>query len=379
MIKQRNGGGSAALRPQAMKLSTALLGLAALLGAAGALRAADVLREVPGNAPEISYEGRCVVAPDGAVSQGYAGIVTRVNFRGTGLILRARTSSDELYLDVVIDGGAASLVKVPKGESDVALAQRLMDGDHRVAIFKRVEAGVGILELVSFAVTGEFLPPSPLPGRRLMFLGDSFTSGQATTVEDGGPPMDPSKAMRQNARLCYGRLLADRLHAQCHIIAVAGKGVVRDWQGLRNVRLAPDYYENALPDDDATRWDPGAYVPDAIGVCLGNNDFDAGVPDQVEYVQRYAEFVRKLRRDAPSAHIFLITSPSLTDAPGRAPKRSVQKAYLDEVVQRLGDPRIQVIPIAHHDGVPGDWHPSGTAHRAVADELEPLFRQALGW
>lgn len=358
---------------------TPLLSLAVLLGAATVLRAAEPVRVVPGAAPEISYEGRCVALPDGVVAQGYAGIVTRVNFRGTGLTLHARTSSDELFLDVVIDGGAPLFVKVPKGESDVVLAEGLKPGDHRVAVHKRVEAGVGVLELISFAVTGEFLPPSPLPERRLMFLGDSFTAGQATTVEDGGPPMDPVKAMRQNARLSYGRLLADRLHAQCHIIAVAGKGVIRDWQGLRDVRLAPDYYENALPDDDTTRWDPKAYVPDVIGVCLGNNDFDAGVPDQIEYVQRYAEFIRILRRDAPEAHLFLITSPSLTDTPGRVPKRSVQKAYLDEIARRLGDPRIHVVQITHHEGVPGDWHPSGTAHRAVADELEPLFRQALGW
>jgi archaellum biogenesis ATPase FlaH len=89
--------------------------------------------------------------------------------------------------------------------------------------------------------------------------------------------------------------------------------------------------------------------------------------------------VLKLRHDAPGAYIFLITSPSLTDEPGKVPMRSVQKAYLDEVVQRLGDQRIQVVQIAHYEGVPGDWHPSGTAHRAVANELEPVIRKVMSW
>ena len=334
---------------------------------------------VPGLAPEISYEGRTASAGNGCIRLGYGGIVTRVHFRGTALYFRASTSSDELYLDVRVDDKVPSFLKVPKGVGDIVLAQALPDGEHQVTIYKRVEASVGLLEIQSFTVTGEILASTPLPSRRLMFIGDSFTSGQATTVEDGGPPMHPSKAMRQNARLCYGRLLADRLQAQSHIVAVAGKGVMRDWQGLRAVRLAPDYYENALPDDDSTRWDPKAYVPDAIGVCLGNNDFGEGVPDQTEYVRLFIEFVRRLRHDAPLAQVFLITSPSLVDAPGKVPLRTVQRAYLDEVATRLADPRIHVVQIAHYEGVPGDWHPSGTAHRAVADELEPLFRRALNW
>jgi hypothetical protein len=344
-------------------------------GATG-YRNQTALRTVSGSAPEVSYEGRAAVTPEGTVKLGYPGIIARVNFHGSTLSLRARTTSDELYLDVRIDDKAPSLLKVPKGESKVALAAGLGAGEHRVEILKRVESCVGVLEVVSLSVDGEFLVPPPLPVRRLMFLGDSFTAGQATTVEDGGP-MDPNKAMRENARLSYGRLLADRLHAQCHIIAYAGRGIVRDWQGLSTVRCAPEYYEYALPDDPTTPWNPHAYVPDAIGVCLGNNDFDTGVPDQTQYISAYCEFLRKLRRDAPQAHIFLITAPSLTDEPGQVPLRTVQIAYFAEIVRRLGDSRIQVVAIPHYPGVPGDWHPSGTAHRAIADELEPMFRKAL--
>ena len=346
-------------------------------GATGYLQR-SVPQIIAGNDPSISYEGRTVTTTNETVKLGYPGIVTRVNFRGTALNLHARTASAEMYLDVGVDGAPFRFLHVPRGDSDVSLAQNLSQGEHRVEIFKRVESAVGVLEVMALAVAGELLPAKPLPERRLMFLGDSFTAGQATTVEDGGP-MDPSKAMRQNARLCYGRLLADRLHAQCHIIAYAGRGVMRDWQGVRAVRCAPEYYEYTLPDDVTARWEPKAYVPEAIGVCLGNNDFGDGVPDQTEYIRVYVEFVRKLRRDAPHAHIFLILSPSLTDEPGHVPLHTVQHAYFDEIVRRLADPHVQVVPVAHYPGVPGDFHPSGTAHRAIAAELEPVFRQVLKW
>jgi hypothetical protein len=339
---------------------------------------ADRTCTVPGNAPELSFEGRVVASVEGVTRQGYPGIALRVRFRGSALSCMFRTTSDELYLDVSVDGGAPVFVKVPKGTGELVLAKNLTEGEHRIALWKRVESAVGILDLLSVRVAGELLPPDPLPVRKLLFLGDSFTAGQATTVEEGGP-MDPSKAMRQNARLSYGHLLAGRLNAQVHLIAYAGRGIVRDWQGLSAVRCAPEYYEYALPDDDSSRWDPRSYVPDAIGVCLGNNDFDVGIPDQVDYLRAYCEFIRKLRHDAPSAHIFLITSPSLTDEPGRVPKRSVQLAYLEEAARRLADSRVHVVQLPHFNGVPGDWHPSGTAHRTVAAQLEPLLRQALNW
>lgn len=347
-------------------------------GATGS-RSGPVPRWIAGNAASIAYEGRTVVEADGRVRCGYPGIVCRVRFKGTFLHLRARTTSAELYADVRLDGGEWRFLQIPKGEHDVVLASALAPGDHQVELLKRVETSVGILEVESMTTDGEFLPAPVPPTRRLLFLGDSFTAGQATTVEDGGPPMAPSKALRQNARLAYGRLLADRFQAQCHFVVYAGRGVMRDWQGVRSVRCAPEYYENAIPEDVTTRWDPKRYEPDAVGVCLGNNDFGDGVPDQTEYLRIYTEFIRKLRRDAPHAVIFLIPSPSLVDEPDRVPLRTVQKAYLTEVVRRLGDARVLMAPISSYPGVPGDWHPSGTAHRKVADELEPVFRKALGW
>lgn len=333
---------------------------------------------IQGNSPFISYEGRIAIADNSVVRLGYPGIVIRINFSGTALNMITRTNSEELYLDVITDGSSPVFLKVPEGESEVKLAQGLKAGDHKISVYKRVESIVGILDIVSLSVTGDFLPSTPLPSRKLLFMGDSFTAGQATTVEDGGP-IDPSKAMRQNARLCYGRLIAEKLNAQCHIIAYAGRGVVRDWQGISAVRCAPEYYEYALPDDPLTKWDPNKYVPDVIGICLGNNDFGVGIPDQTSYIAAYTEFIRKIRRDAPDAFIMLITSPSLTDDPGKVPMHTVQKAYLDEIAGRLGDKKVQVVSIAHYEGVPGDWHPSGTAHRAVAAELETVIIKAMNW
>jgi len=333
---------------------------------------------VPADDRALCYEGRVAPGAGGGMRLGYPGTIFRTHFRGTGIQLETEALSDEVFLDVQLDGETPFFLQAPKGRQMLPLARGLPFGDHRLEVFKRVESCVGEMDILSVSVQGDFLPPPPLSSPKLLFLGDSFVCGQATTVEDGDVNIDPSKAMRENARLSFGRLLADRLGAQCHIIAYAGRGIMRDWQGSNAVLCAPEYYEFAIPDDDTTVWDPSKYVPDAIGICLGSNDFDVGIPDQLTYLATYTEFIRKLRRDAPDATIFLISSPSLKDEPEGIPLRSVLLAYLHEVVRRLDDAKVKVIELPTYPVVPGDWHPSGTAHRAVADLLEPDFRNALG-
>ena len=69
----------------------------------------------------------------------------------------------------------------------------------------------------------------------------------------------------------------------------------------------------------------------------------------------------------------------VNDAPGKAPKRTVLHAYLQEIVARLNSPQVQLASVSHYPGTPGDGHPTRAEHEAMAKELEPQFRQALHW
>lgn len=362
------------MSPPLWRHPLAVAGLVAL--AALAASSEPALATVPASAPEISVEGRAWTMEAGALRLGHPGITVRIHFSGTKLVCHSRTDSDELFLDVSLDGGPAAFVHVPKGDSAIALIDQAAAGEHQLEITKRVESCVAVWDFLSVVVDGALLAPPPLPPRRLLFIGDSFTCGQAATVRPG-LPIDPSKAHRENARLSYGKLLARELDAQVHLVAYAGRGLLRDWQGLTAGRFPPEYYGYTLPDDPSTPWNPRAYVPDVIGVCLGTNDFGAGIPPEEEYITAYVAFVRQLRRDAPAARILLLGSPILQDRPGEPPLRSLLLAHLGEVVRRLGDARVEVIPLAAYPVVPGDWHPDGVAHEAVAAQLAGLLRGAL--
>jgi len=153
--------------------------------------------------------------------------------------------------------------------------------------------------------------------------------------------------------------------------------VYRDWQGIQAIANAPQYYERALPDDPEAAWDFSSYIPDAIGICLGTNDFNQGIPDENDFVNTYVEFIRKIRRDAPAAEIFLIDSPMLVDSPGLSPKRTIASVYIEEVVARLASPKVRHVKLPHFPGSAIDAHPTAADHEGIAAFLLPYFRSVF--
>ncbi|HEX3728588.1 MAG TPA: GDSL-type esterase/lipase family protein [Opitutaceae bacterium] len=325
----------------------------------------------------LQYEGRTVAEPDGSVRLGFPGVTVRVKFRGASLALRARASAGPQFLDVSLDGGPFTPLALRAGEATYPLAAGAGPGAHELVLVRRNESWQGIITLAAFepAPGGGLLPPPSLPARKLLFIGDSVTCGEMTAFEAG---RDFHDRRNSNARLSYGMILARRLGAQCALVSYGGRGLIRDWQGRRDTGTAPEFYGRALPDDSGARWDPRRYLPDAVGIQLGTNDFSQGIPPAEEFVDAYLAFIRTIRGDAPRALIFLMNSPILTDTPG-APRRSALDADLAQVVARAGDPRVILGPLRHEAGVPGNGHPTGREHEDMADELEPRVRHALGW
>ncbi len=355
-------------------LSVAAIGLSATpaLAAKRATKPADAPSEVPALSPFLSFEGRTAKMVSGVVRAGFPGVVLRARIDGPRLVLHTTASTENLYLDIRIDGAAPKRVHLAKGALDLVVYDGPA-GEHSVEIARRNESWEGVWDLTGASTPGgRFLPPPPLPPKRLMFIGDSITCGAACDVARD----DPREDMTVNdAQKTYAKLLSGRLNAQCHLVAYGGRGVIRDWQGIRDTRNAPQFYELAAPDEPTMIWNPADYVPDAIVVMLGTNDFNQGIPDENEFINAYVEFVDKVRRDAPRAMILLTDSPIVSD--GDLPKRTVLTAYVNEVVRRANSPLVAHAPVSHYPGRPGNGHPIAEDHVAIATELEPLLRKAL--
>jgi hypothetical protein len=349
-----------------------------LIGTALGVHAfAGVLGAIPANDPRVVYEGRIAVGSDGAVRMGFPGVTIHIRFQGRLLLLKARANKAN-FVDVIVDDKPPVQIRLAAGEGSHALVQSPAVSDHTISVVRCNESWQGTITVLGFdgGADGLLLPARELSPRKLMFIGDSVTCGEMCAWT---PQPDPTRGTDANARLSYGMILSRAVGAQCALVSCGGRGLIRDWQGNMDAGNAPVFYELALPDDPAVPWIHSLYVPDAIGIQLGTNDFSRGVPDENQFVNAYVEFVRKVRRDAPQALVFLMESPILSDSPMQGPRRSVLRGYLEEVVHRLASPRVILAPLSHYPGVPGNGHPTGPEHRQMAAELEPLIRRELGW
>jgi hypothetical protein len=357
-----------------MKFKLTSTWLAAVAGLASVAAAASTAL-MPANQTGVAYEGRYAIDAAGAIRLGFPGVTAHLHFRGKDLVLHANAEKEGTGLDVAVDGAAPTLLALHEGAHEYPLLSGATAAEHNVVLTRRNESWQGTIDLLGFDLAGgEWLAAPVLPARKLMFIGDSITCGEMTAFA-------PGQEMHRNsdARLSYGMILARRFGAQCHLVSYGGRGVIRDWQGIRDTNNAPQFYELALPDDPATKWDPARYVPDAIGIGLGTNDFNQGVPDQNEFVNAYVEFIRKIQRDAPSALIFVMDSPIVDDNATKGPRRTVLHAYLEQIVARVRSPLVILAPVSHYPGVPGNGHPTGAEHEAMAAELAPVLQRALGW
>jgi lysophospholipase L1-like esterase len=339
---------------------------------------------IPARSPLVRIEGRTADGASGRVRMGYPGITIHLRCEGGDLAMVLDAAKDQNYFDVAVDGGAPARLRASAGVGSYPLLGAASGGGvHEVVVTRRTESWQGTCDLLGFSAgaSTRLLPPAPGPARRLLFIGDSVTCGEfaAWNPDDPLNGKTPNSEHITDAAQSYGYLLARRLGADCSLVAYGGRGIVRDWQGITDTNNAPQFYELAMPDDPSTLWDHAAYVPQAIGIGLGTNDFSRGIPDQTTFVNAYVEFLRKVRRDAPGAWIFLLESPILADAEGQPPKRAVLRAYLGEVLRRMADARILLAPVRHYPGVPGNGHPLASEQRSMADEIEPLLRRALGW
>jgi lysophospholipase L1-like esterase len=360
-----------------MRLRTLLL--LSFLPAVSSFAATAVF--VPAANPAIVVEGRSQATPAGAVRLGFPGVTLHLHYHGSALAMRLNASSDEAFFDVIVDHGAATCLRMQSGEHDYPILHESAPADHVIDICRRTESWEGVCTVIGFDLgpDGSLLPPPPLPARKFLFIGDSITCGANADYSTNDPPATRTQHNTQwcNAQVSFGKVLARKLDAQCQLVSYGGRGVTRDWQGLTNLCNAPQFYKLALPDDPSATWDPQRYVPDVIGLCLGANDFNQGVPDEQAFVSTYVHFVTEVRRDAPQARIFLLECPLFGDDPRPHSSRTILRTYLEETIRRLGDPRVTLAPVSYVPGNPADHHPTRADHAVIAAQLEPLFRQAL--
>ncbi|MBN2197154.1 MAG: hypothetical protein JW751_30390 [Polyangiaceae bacterium] len=333
--------------------------------------------------PRVAIMGRVVRMPGGAIRFGYPGVRLRVVMVGGEIAVRAQCSTGDCRFAVTVDGGEPQIVRVAAGASDLRLASGLGAGEHLIDLAHRTETWQGIATVTGFVLPAgaTLAPPPPWPERRLLFIGDSVTCGEGVDRASAVPGV---KAASADGTRSYGMLVARTLDAQCHLVCFGGRGLIRDWQGRRDVKNLPELFELALADDpEPVKWNHEEYSPDVIVVSLGTNDFNLGLgpfPGEEEFVGAYVAFVRTLRSRHPDAKVLLTEGAIVNDtADPEWPQKTVLGRYLAETVRRLGDANVAFVVSQHYPGDATDAHPTGEHHLAMARDLAGPIAALAGW
>lgn len=345
---------------------------------AASARAANALEA---NGPHVAVMGR-VVLDDGALRFGYPGVTLRVAFEGPSLAMRASSTTGKSRLAVLVDDAPPATVRLPREEGEVTLAEGLGEGAHHVDIVHRTETWQGIVRVNGFRLGagGRWLAPRAWPERRLMFIGDSVTSGEGA---GRGTECSDDAAEGADAYSSYGMRLARALEAQVHLVSYGGRGLLRDWQGKADVLNAPQFFQLSIAEEaPKVLWNHASYRPDLVVVSLGTNDFNRELgpaPKRADWLTAELSFVRSLRALYPSARIVLTEGAMLGDDDPKRRDKSTLRSYLEEVARQLADDAVRYVPSTQYPGDACNAHPTGEQHAAMAADLEPVAREMLGW
>ncbi len=364
-----------------------LLGLLVTLAALGGCRTVPV--QVSPLAPELRFSGRVDRGHPGGPRLAWGGTSLTARFTGTsiGLRLLDLPKNEELAPNrfrFSVDGAPFRDLYVGEGRLLYRIAEHLPEGEHVLRLEKETESVVGETQLLGLELDpgARLLPPPPAPSRRLEFIGDSGLTGYGI---EGKNETCSFNAETQRNSLTWAALSARALQAEASFIAFSGKGVAVNYSDDPTPTL-PQLYERTLPYREDSRWDFQAWVPDAVVIQLGANDFSKEHPGEERFRGAYRALMERIRSHYPQAHILCVLGSSLVDDwPKDVHARTHARTLISGVVEALrqgGDARVhfvEVPPRREDEGLGCTWHPSRKTHQRVAEQMTPLLRELLGW
>ena len=310
--------------------------------------------------------------PDAPVF-AWPGTAIALRFTGTAIGVTLSDNGDNVF-EVVLDG-THSVLTLQSGTKKYALGTGLAAGAHDLLLYRRTEASFKETTFNGFDVAASAYLPATVPTRRLEVIGDSISAGYGN---EGTLPC-VFTAATENHYLSYEAIAARAVNAELYTEAWSGIGVIRNYDGGTS-DVMPDRYPRTLPERATSSWDFTKFIPDAVVINLGTNDFAKGDPGAA-FQAAYLKFVGDLRGHYPAARFFLALGPMLS-----SDDYAKAMVYLKAVIATratAGDANLTLLEFGlqdgNADGLGCDYHPSVKTHQKMADKLQAALKADLGW
>jgi lysophospholipase L1-like esterase len=346
---------------------------------ASAVTALTVPREATADEPSYRFVGR--VNPD-TKELTWPSTGVAFTFTGTSASININSISGASSVDLYIDDDEPIVISNVNGTSistpDLAM------GTHNVELRKRSETVYGTFRITDVTTDGTF-GENVVPERKIEIIGDSISVGYGM---DGIFPCSDSAAVQNNPKT-YGAVAARALEADYSVVAWSGKGLIRNYMATPpdDVPTMPTLYTRyGANDADDTFPFPSSWVPDAVVVNLGTNDFsylNTRPPvDPQDLSDALVKLVKSVHSRYPEAEFFFMSTPMLNDnypTPEDAQK-STHLKMLQDSIQRLCGVKAHIVDWpAQGSEVSCDYHPTAATQAKGAALLEEAIRSELGW
>jgi hypothetical protein len=323
----------------------------------------------------IRYVGRFSFADRKKAVFDWPGVSISARFEGTRCSVRLRDGGN-LYA-VSVDGGNPVVLVADTG-SVYTFAQGLADTVHTLLIRKRTEAFVGKAEFLGFILDKgkKLLAQDPGPDRRIEVIGNSITCGYG--VEGTSASCTFSKET-EDASKSYAAIVAEDLNADVSLVAYSGRGVVRNYgdKNKTSPEPMPDLYDRTCCYDSTGKWDFTRWVPQAVILNLGTNDFSTQPhPEKTVFQDAYIGLIRRILDQYAGVKVFCVCGPMIGEP---------CLGYIREVATQLRNGGEEVYFIEVKSSIMTtadwgcDWHPNVKGQRKIAGVIVPVIRNAMNW
>lgn len=363
--------------------------------------------------PTSAIFGRTGKNADQTAQVSWAGTTLSSRFTGDSVTAHMQVTGVQPvnYYLVALDGNLSEVRAVPTTDTSQTFAAPPGDGPHTLSLTKLNEALDGELVFGGFEASagGALLPTQTPTGRRMEFIGDSITCGYGNEgIISTKMLMDSTSADQNSLRSCkdflgveayqvssaylaWGPQVARKFLADWRLICWSGKGVYRNADDT-NTNLIPDLFSRSVASQPNSVNDANAWVPQAVVVDMGTNDFGSvaeqdagGKPDIELFSANYTRLVKSVRHAYPNAWIFLAVGPMLSDYyPTSFKALTTMRQTVNDIIKALGDDRVQYFEFplnitTNADATGCEWHPDVDQDTAMATRLEVAVQKYLGW
>ncbi|GET21625.1 SGNH/GDSL hydrolase family protein [Prolixibacter denitrificans] len=327
----------------------------------------------------IRYVGRIDFSDKENPRFDWGGVYIQFQFTGKSCAVKMSDTRHD-YFQVMVDNLPAKVMKVT-GDTILVIADNLKNKLHKVEIVKRTEGEQGTATFSGIYLDeGAVISPWPnAPKHKIQFIGNSITCGYGVEGKSKNAHFKPET---ENSYKSYAPITARAFDADYHLVSHSGYGVVRNYgyKGKISPEPMPSKCDQVYDMKEQPKWNFSNWIPDAVVINLGTNDFSTHpFPDKAVFQRGYENLILRVQKNYPGVPVFCIVGPMI-DEPCYSYVKEMVEAFrqVHQVnnVYFVGVPTYLMIP--GHD-LGADSHPNYSGQKKTAAFLVPVMSSVLGW